>query len=60
MLDAICGKIGAQCHVSHSKAKHDFVPYVKTLLQQQKTSALISWFNFTPEEVDFLVKMNRY
>ncbi len=60
MLDAICGKIGAQCHVSHSKAKHDFVPYVKTLLQQQKTSALISWFNFTPEEVDFLAKMNRY
>ena len=60
ILDAICGKIGAQCHVSHSKAKHDFVPYIKTLLQQQKTSALISWFNFTPEEVDFLAKMNKY
>jgi replication factor C large subunit len=60
MLDAICGKIGAQCHVSHEIAKHDFVPYIKTLLQQQKSSPLIAWFKFTPEEADFLVKMNRY
>ena len=36
MLDAICGKIGAQCHVSHAKAKHDFVPYIKTMLQQRQ------------------------
>ena len=60
MLDGICGKIGAQCHVSHSIAKHDFVPYIKIILQNQKSSPLISWFNFTPEEVDFLLKMNRY
>ncbi len=60
MLDAICGKIGVQCHVSHEKAKRDFVPYIKMLLQQQKSSPLTSWFKFTPEEVDFLVKMNRY
>jgi len=60
MLDSICGKIGAQCHVSHSKAKHDFVPFVKIMLQKQKSSPLISWFEFTPEEVDFLMKMTRY
>ena len=60
MLDAICGKIGAQCHVSHSIAKHDFVPFVKSILQNQKSSPLASWFKFTPEEVDFLTKMNRY
>ena len=60
MLDSICGKIGAQCHVSHSIAKHDFVPFVKIMLQNQKSSPLISWFKFTPEEVDFLTKMNRY
>jgi replication factor C large subunit len=60
ILDAICGKIGVRCHVSHQKAKHDFVPYIKTLLQPQKPSPLASWFNFTPEEVEFLVKMNRY
>jgi replication factor C large subunit len=60
MLDGICGKIGAQCHVSHSIAKHDFVPFVKSILQNQKSSPLASWFKFTPEEVDFLTKMNRY
>jgi hypothetical protein len=60
MLNAICGKIGAQCHVSHEKAKHDFVPFVKEILQKQKASPLAAWFKFTPEEVDFLTKMNRF
>ena len=59
-LDGICGKIGAQCHVSHETAKHDFVPYVKAIIEKQKSSALIDWFKFTPEEVDFLTKMVRY
>ena len=60
MLDSICGKIGAQCHVSHSKAKLDFIPYVKEILQKKKSSMLIDGFKFTPEEVDFLVKMSKY
>jgi len=60
MLDRVCGKIGAQCHVSHSIAKHDFVPFVKIMLHNQKSSQLASWFKFTPEEVDFLTKMNKY
>jgi len=60
MLDGICGKIGAQCHVSHGIAKHDFVPFIKIILQKQKASPLATWFKFTPEEVDFLIKMNRF
>jgi replication factor C large subunit len=60
MLDGICGKIGAQCHVSHGKAKHDFVPFVKELLQKQKGGPLAEYFKFTPEEVDFLIKMSRF
>jgi replication factor C large subunit len=60
MLDGICGKIGAQCHVSHAIAKHDFVPFVKAILQKQKASPLAVWFKFTPEEADFLIKMNRF
>ena len=61
MLEGICGKIGAQCHVSHETAKHDFVPFVKELLQQKgRANAVAEWFKFTPEEVDFLVKMNRF
>jgi replication factor C large subunit len=60
MLDNICGKIGAQCHVSHEIAKHDFVPFIKGILQKQKASPIASWLKFTPEEVDFLIKMNRF
>ena len=60
MLDGICGKIGAQCHVSHSIAKHEFVPFIKIILQKQKAGPLAAWLKLTPEEVDFLTKMNRY
>ena len=60
MLEGICGKIGARCHVSHSIAKNDFVPFVKMILQKQKASPLAGWFKFTPEEVDFLIKMTRF
>ena len=60
MFDGICGKIGAQCHVSRATAKQDFVPFVKILLQKQKASPLATWFKFVPEEVDFLIKTNRF
>ena len=60
MLDGICGKIGAQCHVSHSTAKRDFVPFVKMLLQKPNATPLAEYFKFTPEEVDFLIKVNRF
>jgi len=60
MLEAICGKIGARCHVSHVIAKQDFVPYIKEILQKHKSSLLIDWFGFTSEEVTFLIQMNRY
>jgi len=60
MLDTICGKIGAQCNVSREIAKHDFVPFIKLILQNKKSSLLTSWLKLAPEEVDFLIKMNRY
>jgi replication factor C large subunit len=59
MLEGICGKIGAQCHVSRETAKHDFVPYIKELLQK-KQNAIAKWLKFTPEEVDFLTNMHRF
>jgi replication factor C large subunit len=60
MLNAICGKIGLQCHVSIEKAKENFVPYIKVILEKNKASALVDGFKFTPEEVDFLTKMSRF
>jgi replication factor C large subunit len=60
MLNTICGKIGTQCHVSREIAKHDIVPYLRIILQKQKSNALMDWFKFTPDEVEFLAKMGRY
>jgi replication factor C large subunit len=60
MLDNICGKIGSQYHVSQSIAKHEFIPVLKIILEKQKISPLISSLELTPEETDFLIKMNRY
>ena len=60
MLNAICSKIGLQCHVSIEKAKENFVPYIKAILQKNKASALVAGFKFTSEEVDFLTKMSRF
>jgi replication factor C large subunit len=59
-LEAICAKIGAQCHVSRLTAKNDFVPFVKIILEKRKSSPIQSWFKFEPEEVDYLMKMSKF
>ena len=59
-LENICAKIGKNCHVSRKTAKEDFIPYLKLSLSEQKAEALIEWFELTPEEVDFLTKMNKF
>lgn len=59
-LEGICGKIGAQCHVSRRTAKKDIVPFIKSILQRKKVNPIIDYFEFTPEEVDFIVSMNRF
>ncbi len=60
MLDGICSKIGARCHVSRETAKEDFIPFIRELLQIRKASRIVDWFEFSPEEVDFLQKIGRF
>jgi hypothetical protein len=60
MLDGICRKIGARCHVSKETAKEDFIPYIKILMTKQKAAPLISWLELAPEETDFLARMNKF
>lgn len=61
LLDSICAKIGAQCHVSKHEAKTIFVPYLKLmLLQKKKANALIEWLKLTPEEVTFLTGLKMF
>jgi replication factor C large subunit len=60
MLENICAKIGFQSHVSRVTAKNSFVPFIKIILERNKTSSIVEWFKFEPEEVDYLVRMNKF
>jgi replication factor C large subunit len=61
MLESICAKIGKKCHVSRKTAKEDFVPILKIMLDKPKAAvSLVSGLELQSEEVDFLVKMNRF
>jgi replication factor C large subunit len=60
MLENICAKIGLQCHVSRVTAKNDFIPYFKAILEKNKTSSIISGFKLEDEEVEYLLKMNKF
>jgi replication factor C large subunit len=60
MLNAICEKIGSQCHISVEVAKEEMVPFIKMLLVKNKNHALVAWFKFTIEEVDFITKLGRF
>ncbi|NLE04172.1 MAG: replication factor C large subunit [Crenarchaeota archaeon] len=59
MLDAICNKIGQQCHISRSTAKTNIIPFLKAILLKQKTSQIITWLKLEPQEVEYLIKMNK-
>lgn len=58
-LEKICAKIGLKCHVSRSTAKTDIVPFVKIMLEKQKSSKIASWLKLEPDDVDYLIKMNK-
>lgn len=58
-LENICAKIALKCHVSRSTAKTDIVPFVKIMLEKQKSSRIVSWLKLEPDDVDYLIKMNK-
>jgi hypothetical protein len=59
-LESICAKIALKCHVSRSTAKTDIVPFVKIILEKQKSSPIIPWLKLEPDDVDYLIKMNKF
>jgi len=58
-LKNICAKIALKCHVSQTTAKTDIVPYVQIMLKKQKSSPIVSWLKLEPDDVDYLMKMNK-
>jgi replication factor C large subunit len=57
-VDGLCAKIGARCHVSRKTAKQEFLPFVKIILEKEKSKAVASWLKLDTEEIDYLTKMN--
>jgi replication factor C large subunit len=60
MLDSICSKISEKCHVSRRVAKQDFVPFIKSMLEKQRSTPVVTWLRLAPEEIDYLVKMTLF
>ena len=58
-LKNICAKIALKCHVSRNTAKTDIVPYLQIMLKKQKSSPIASWLKLEPEDVDYLLTMNK-
>ena len=59
IMNDLCAKIAARCHVSRNTARQEIVPFVKIILEKQKSKAVSSWLKLDAEEVDYLTKMNR-
>jgi replication factor C large subunit len=59
-LDSLCAKIGARCHVSRRTAKQEFVPFLKIILEKEESKAVSSWLKLDAEEVEYLIKMNKF
>ena len=60
LLEGICAKIGAQCHVSIETARAAFIPYIRLILQKKRNHPLVASLKLTPEEVNYLTTMGRY
>jgi replication factor C large subunit len=58
-LENICAKIALKCHVSRSTAKTDVVPYIQIMLKKRKSSPIVSWFKLEPDDVNYLLTMNK-
>jgi len=58
-LDVICGKIASKCHVSRTTAKNDMVPFIKLMIETEKSTPLINWLKLEPEEVTYLTNMKK-
>jgi replication factor C large subunit len=58
-LDAICAKIASKCHVSRTTAKNDMIPFIKLMIEKEKSTPLIDWLKLESDEVAYLTNMKK-
>jgi replication factor C large subunit len=60
MLEGICSKIAARCHVSRETAKMDFIPFLRIIFDKPGSKPLYTWLQLSTEETGFLAKMGKF
>jgi replication factor C large subunit len=58
-LESICAKIALDCHVSRTTAKNEIVPFIKIIMEKEKSSPIITWFKLESDEVECLTNMKK-
>jgi replication factor C large subunit len=58
-LEAICAKIALKCHVSHITAKNDMIPFIKIIIEKEKSTPILNWLKLEPDEVEYLTNMKK-
>ena len=58
-LEAICTKIALQCHVSRTTVKNDMIPFIKVIIEKEKSTPIINWLKLEPDEVEYLTNMKK-
>jgi hypothetical protein len=58
-LEAICAKIALKCHVSRTTAKNDMIPFIKIIIEKEKSTPIINWLKLEPDEVEYLTKLKK-
>jgi replication factor C large subunit len=58
-LDSISSKIAIIFHVSKITAKNDIIPFLKILLEKDKTNPIVFSLNLDPIEIDYIIKMKK-
>ena len=58
-LDSISSKIALSLHVSKTTAKNEIIPFIKIMLEKDKTNPVVFSLNLDLLETDYIIKMNK-
>jgi len=60
MLNNICSKIGAKCHLSRKKAKQGMLPFITAIIKKEKSSTINTWLRLDNKEVQYLENIDLF
>jgi len=58
-LESICAKIALNCHISRTTAKNDMIPFIRTIIEKEKSTPIITWLKLESDEVEYLTNMKK-